>query len=123
MIAHGYPLRLLPCAPREHNNMPHRAVKRFLRCSENWNLTDALEQQLSRTGCLNVCGFKHQRNKDYNKIICLLELAAATGLARTRPARRAARATFLGREGWPAKTVRSEGLVSCLGQKATVFGY
>jgi hypothetical protein len=31
--------------PREQNDMLHREVKRFSRCSENWMLTDALEQQ------------------------------------------------------------------------------
>jgi hypothetical protein len=31
--------------PREQNDMPHRAVKRFSRCSENKNLTDDFEQQ------------------------------------------------------------------------------
>jgi hypothetical protein len=31
--------------PREQNDMPHREVKRFSLCSENWNLTDVLEQQ------------------------------------------------------------------------------
>jgi hypothetical protein len=123
MIAHGTPAALV-LRPREQNDMLHREVKRFSRCFENWKPTDDFEQQLSRTGCLNVCGVKHQRNKYYNKIIYLLELlAAATRLARTRPARRAARATFLGREGGPVRTVRSEGPASCPGRKATVFGY
>src|SRR5712664_2791062 len=31
--------------PLEQNDMPCSAVKRISRCSENWNLTDALEQQ------------------------------------------------------------------------------
>jgi hypothetical protein len=31
--------------PLEQNDMPRRTVKSFSRCSENWNLTDALEQQ------------------------------------------------------------------------------
>jgi len=72
----GTPAALLSCARSEQNDMPHRAVKRFSRCSENWNLTDVLEQQVPKPhGCLNVCGFicgiTHQRNKYYNKIICL----------------------------------------------------
>jgi hypothetical protein len=31
--------------PLEQNDMSRRTVKSFSRCSENWNLTDALEQQ------------------------------------------------------------------------------
>jgi hypothetical protein len=58
--------------PLEQNDMPHREVKRFSRCSENWNLTDVLEQQ-GPSAALGgfICGITHQGNKDYNKIICL----------------------------------------------------
>jgi hypothetical protein len=35
--------------PLEQNDMPRSAVKRISRCSENWNLTDALEQQLPQS--------------------------------------------------------------------------
>jgi len=50
MIAHGTPAaRLVTVSifprPLEQNDMPRSAVKRISRCSENWNLTDALEQQ------------------------------------------------------------------------------
>jgi hypothetical protein len=31
--------------PIEENDMPRSGVKGISRCSENWNLTDALEQQ------------------------------------------------------------------------------
>jgi hypothetical protein len=31
--------------PREQNDMPRSASNRISRYSENWNLTDALEQQ------------------------------------------------------------------------------
>jgi hypothetical protein len=44
MIAHGYTCGSGP-APLEQNDMPHREVKRFSRCSENRNLTDVFEQQ------------------------------------------------------------------------------
>jgi uncharacterized low-complexity protein len=49
MITHGTPRsaghRLNAPRPLEQNDMPRSAVKRISRCSENWNLTDALEQQ------------------------------------------------------------------------------
>ena len=35
----------LSLRPLEQNDMARSAVKRISRCSENWNLTDALEQQ------------------------------------------------------------------------------
>jgi hypothetical protein len=45
MIAHGKPAALV-LRPLEQNDMPHRAVKRFSRCSENRKPTDDLEQQV-----------------------------------------------------------------------------
>src|SRR5882724_2827535 len=50
MITHGTPRSVgHRCPPHslEQNDMPRSAVNGISRCSENWNLTDALEQQLA----------------------------------------------------------------------------
>ena len=123
MIAHGTPAALV-LRPREQNDMPHRRVKRFSRCSGNRKPTDAFEQQLSRTGCLNVCGNKHQRNRDYNKIICLHEFLAAAYGARSHPAGQTCGESNIfgaGRRAREDRAIRESRVM--LGRKATVFGY
>jgi len=83
MIAHGYTCGCCP-APLEQNDMPHGAVKRFSRCSENRNPTDVFEQQgLEPHWLLGCWGNKHQQIKIATKSYAYLSYwRLATELAR-----------------------------------------